>query len=454
MPETAHPSDRPRAAAGQQASLWVGVTILALLLGWALRASAVVTVPIVSAILIAVVLAPLDRSIARRLPRPLAWLGRVAVVGLLLLALAVFFAGLIYSARQVIEEMPRITGALEDLLPPGLQEMGVDRMIYSGGDAEATPPTAAASEGSGETGDATPSGTREGQQPKNGGAPAGAGAGSATEESAAGAPDAEANGQGGAGDGATAFSAPMQPQSLSDLVNQAGSTAATWAVDASTSLARRIAGAVGTFVGATIIVVFLVLLALSEGPTWRRKLGGLWPAGDASWQHALDTVSRKLRSFLLVRAAMGLLSAVLYVGWLWLFGLDLLLVWGVITFLLGFVPNLGSVISGVLPALYALVTRDLQTAALVSVGLFAIEQIVGNFLDPRLQGRQIAVSPVVVLVAILLWGWIWGVAGALLAVPVTVAVLVTFAHVPAMRPVALLLSNQATTDDLMASMQR
>ena len=454
MPEIAPHSDRPRAAAGQPASLWVGAAILALLLGWALRASAVVTVPIVSAILIAVVLAPLDRSIARRLPRPLAWLGRAAVVGLLLLSLAVFFAGLIYSARQVIDEMPRITGALEDLLPPGLQEMGVDRMIYSGGDAEATPPTAAASEGSGETGDATPSGTREGQQPKNGGAPAGDGAGSATEESAAGAPDAEANGQGSAGDGATAFSAPMLPQSLSDLVNQAGSTAATWAVEASTSLARRIAGAVGTFVGATIIVVFLVLLALSEGPTWRRKLGGLWPAGDASWQHALDTVSRKLRSFLLVRAAMGLLSALLYVGWLWLFGLDLLLVWGVITFLLGFVPNLGSVISGVLPALYALVTRDLQTAALVSVGLLAIEQIIGNFLDPRFQGRQVAVSPVVVLVAILLWGWIWGVAGALLAVPMTVSVLVTFAHVPALRPVALLLSNQATSDDLMDSMQR
>ncbi len=454
MPEIAPHSDRPRAAAGQPASLWVGAAILALLLGWALRASAVVTVPIVSAILIAVVLAPLDRSIARRLPRPLAWLGRAAVVGLLLLSLAVFFAGLIYSARQVIDEMPRITGALEDLLPPGLQEMGVDRMIYSGGDAEATPPTAAASEGSGETGDATPSGTREGQQPKNGGAPAGDGAGSATDESSAGATDAEANGQGGADDGTTAFSAPMLPQSLSDLVNQAGSTAATWAVEASTSLARRIAGAVGTFVGATIIVVFLVLLALSEGPTWRRKLGGLWPAGDASWQHALDTVSRKLRSFLLVRAAMGLLSALLYVGWLWLFGLDLLLVWGVITFLLGFVPNLGSVISGVLPALYALVTRDLQTAALVSVGLLAIEQIIGNFLDPRFQGRQVAVSPVVVLVAILLWGWIWGVAGALLAVPMTVSVLVTFAHVPALRPVALLLSNQATSDDLMDSMQR
>ncbi|RDC69935.1 AI-2E family transporter [Rhodovulum sp. 12E13] len=453
MPETAL-SDRPRGPAGQPAALWVGVAILALLLGWALRASAVVTVPIVSAILIAVVLAPLDRAIRCRLPRPLAWVGRVAVVGVLLLALAVFFAGLIYSARQVIEEMPRITGALEDLLPPGLQEMSVDRFVYGGGDAEATPPTAAPSNGAGETADATPSPPRETGQPEAGGAPAGEGAGSATADPSAGASDAEARAENGAGGGATAFSDPMLPQSLRDLVNQAGSTAATWAVEASTSLARRIAGAVGTFVGATIIVVFLVLLALSEGPTWRRKLGGLWPAGDDSWQHALDTMSRKLRSFLLVRAAMGLLSALLYVGWLSLFGLDLLLVWGVITFLLGFVPNLGSVVSGVLPALYALVTRDLQTAALVSVGLFAIEQIIGNFLDPRLQGRQIAVSPVVVLVAILLWGWIWGVAGALLAVPVTVSLLVAFAHVPALRPVALLLSNQTTTDELMASMRR
>lgn len=336
-------------------------------------------------------------------------------MAVLLMALAIFFAGLLYSARQVIAEMPRVTGALENLLPLGIQNIEVDQMM-NGGEGAA--------------------------QDANGDSVPGAEQGGSTEPLGA---------QGGpSGDSAPR---PFMPGTLSDIVNQAGSTAASWLVEAASGLARRIVGAVGTFVGTTVIVFFMVLLALGEGPQWRSKLGSLWPGGSEAWQHALDTVSRKLRSFLLVRAAMGALSAALYVALLWLFGIDLLLVWAVITFLLGFVPNLGSVISGVLPALYALVTKDFQVALIVAVGLFAIEQVIGNFLDPRLQGRQIAVSPVVVLIAILVWGWIWGVAGALLAVPVTVAILVAFAHVSALRPIALLLSNQSDQEELMRSME-
>ena len=399
MPDTRRPNDDTRSAHRHPPVLWVGAAILALLLGWALKASAVVTVPIVSAILLAIVLSPLDRAIAARLRRGLSWLGRAAVMTILLVALAVFFAGLLYSARQVIEEMPRITSAVEEMLPRGMPTM---EEVVGPGQGE---------------GDIDPAGI----QPP---------------------PDEGGDLTGG-----------VVPGNLREVINQAGSAAAAWLVDASTGLARRIAGAVGTFIGATIIVVFLVLLALGEGPLWRHKLGRLWPDGSASWQHALETVSRKLRSFILVRAAMGAVSAALYVAWLWLFDVGLLPVWAVLTFLLGFIPNLGSVISSILPALYALVTTDLQTTLVIALGLFAIEQVIGNFLDPRMQGRQVSVSPVVVLVAILVWGWIWGVAGALLAVPVTIALLVGFAHVPALRPVALLLSNQPTQERLMQSME-
>jgi AI-2 transport protein TqsA len=142
------------------------------------------------------------------------------------------------------------------------------------------------------------------------------------------------------------------------------------------------------------------------------------------------------------------------VGWLYLFDVRLLPVWAILTLLLSFIPNLGSVLSGVLPTLYALVTKDFQTALLIGAGLFAIEQVVGNFIDPRLQGRQIAISPLVVLAAILIWGWIWGVAGALLAVPMTIAIMVACAQVPALRPLALILSDQTEEDELLDSLQR
>ena len=377
---------RSRNDPGAPALTRIAAAILVILAGWVLHATAVVAVPIVFALFIAVVLAPLDTAIARTLPAPIAWLGRAVVLALLLAGLAVFFAGLVYAARQVMGELPRIAETLQRYLPetmPALQE--IEGAVVDGAAGEATS------------------------------RPGGGAADATADRPAAG--------------------------SLREALNEAGSAAGSWLVSGATSLTRGVAGAVGTFVAATIIVVFMVLLGLGESATWARKVDALWPHG-ADWHGAAKTISRKLRAFLLVRAAMGALTAVLYVGLLWAFDLGLLTVWALLTFLLGFIPNLGSVISGILPTLYALATRDLQTAALVGAGLFAIEQVIGNWVDPRVQGRQIAISPVVVLVSILVWGWIWGAAGALLAVPIMVGLMVSCAHVPALRPVALMLSNQ------------
>ena len=378
------PDHRDRNAARAPALTRIAAAILVILAGWVLHATAVVAVPIVFALFLAVVLAPLDAALTRALPGGTAWLGRAVVIALLLAGLAAFFAGLVYAARQVMGELPRIAEMLQRYLPeamPAVKEIG------------------------GAAGDGAAGGV------------------ASASEAGAGASDRTVAG------------------SFRAVLNEAGSAAGSWLVSGATTLARGVAGAVGTFVAATIIVVFMVLLALGETETWSRKVETLWPDG-ADWHGAAKTISRKLRAFLLLRAAMGALTAVLYVALLWAFDIGLLPVWATLTFLLGFVPNLGSVISGILPTLYALATRDLQTAALVGAGLFAIEQVIGNWVDPRVQGRQIAISPVVVLVSILVWGWIWGAAGALLAVPIMVGLMVSCAHVPALRPVALMLSNQ------------
>lgn len=403
---------------------WLLGAILVVLLGWTLRATAVVAVPLVSALFIAIALAPLDRWIADRLPSWLEWLGRAAVVGVLLLVLAAFFAGLIYSARQVIDEMPTVSQSLAELVPEGAPMMQtVERSL----ERQLSPDAGAQARSEGAEGE------QEGD-PRDSDA-------EAESDDSRGRADETAVAQGSA--------------ALRDLVNQAGSVAGSWVVGAASGLAQRIVGAVGAFIAATVIVVFMVLLALSESGLWARKLHCLWPgAGERNWRQGFEVLSVKLRQFILMRLAMGALSAALYVGWLYLFEVRLLPVWAILTLLLSFIPNLGSVLSGVLPTLYALVTKDFQTALLIGAGLFAIEQVVGNFVDPRLQGRQIAISPLVVLAAILIWGWLWGVAGALLAVPMTIAIMVGCAQVPALRPLALMLSDQSEEAEMMKAMRR
>ena len=80
-------------------------------------------------------------------------------------------------------------------------------------------------------------------------------------------------------------------------------------------------------------------------------------------------------------------------------------------------------------------------ALVVAAGLAAIDQVIGNYLDPRLLGRTLDVSSLVVLLSVIFWGWIWGIIGALLAVPMTVTIMLICAHVPSLEPIAVLLGS-------------
>lgn len=222
-----------------------------------------------------------------------------------------------------------------------------------------------------------------------------------------------------------------------------------WLIDKATALAQATVTMTGTFATSALLILFIAFMALNETGQWRGKLAAAWSRpGQEAWIDSLTLVSQRLRQFLVIRSAVGVLQGLLYVGWLALFGIDLLFVWGMLTFVLTYIPTLGSVIAGTLPVLYALITTDPWTALAVAAGIFVIEQVVGNYVDPMLLGRRLVISPLVILVSLLFWGWYWGVAGAFLATPITLSLLIVFNHFPPLRPVALLLSNQTEAQAL------
>jgi AI-2 transport protein TqsA len=212
---------------------------------------------------------------------------------------------------------------------------------------------------------------------------------------------------------------------------------------------------VTTALGALALVVFLALLLLVDAPRWRARMAHVFGDDRASQiGDAAAVTSRQVGRFLLVRAGLGLVTAALYMLWLWPFGVGLLFVWGVLTFLLSFVPNVGSIVSGILPTIYAFLTKDFGTALGVAAGLLAIEQVIGNYVDPRVQGREVSISPSVILAALLLFSWIWGVPGALLSTPVLIASVIAFARMEDLRPAALLLSNARSYGELDEAVRR
>jgi predicted PurR-regulated permease PerM len=138
----------------------------------------------------------------------------------------------------------------------------------------------------------------------------------------------------------------------------------------------------------------------------------------------------------------SLITGVASAAWSFAVGLDLALIWGVLNFLLNFIPVIGNIVGIIPPTLYARIQFGDWTMPLVVFSGFVVLQIaISNVIYPMLQGRGMSMPPVVIIVALLFWGWIWGAVGALLAVPLTAALIIVCQQFESTKPIAKLLAR-------------
>jgi AI-2 transport protein TqsA len=213
---------------------------------------------------------------------------------------------------------------------------------------------------------------------------------------------------------------------------------ARWLLGAVQTLTTRVNSAMSFW----IVVFVYVLLGLLEVGDFARRAATL---GDPQLRKLLlqGTVETavKLRRYMLVRTQMSLLTGLLVWGFAWFIGLDLAGEWGVIAFTLNYVPFIGPLIATVFPTALALVTfESWQAAALVFACLNAIQFVVGSYIEPRVSGNALSISPSVVLFAVFFWTFLWGFFGSVIGVPITIALLTFCAQHPSSRWLADLLS--------------
>lgn len=174
----------------------------------------------------------------------------------------------------------------------------------------------------------------------------------------------------------------------------------------------------------------LMFLALVENGAWwawaEHRLGRRWT--DALHRISSDC-TRVVRKYFLAKTIVGVISGTATGLWLWFMDVPLPLVWGVLTFALNFIPNIGAWISGLPPTLLAFLELGLWQGAAVVAGLIVIEAVSGNLLDPLVQGDALDLSPYLVLASLLFWGWVWGIVGAVLAPTLTATIIVIVKHV-------------------------
>lgn len=151
----------------------------------------------------------------------------------------------------------------------------------------------------------------------------------------------------------------------------------------------------------------------------------------------------KIRQFLITKFTVSAATGVLVGTLLALLGLDLALVFGVLAFFLNFIPSVGSVVATLLPIPVALVQFEspwMIGAVFVLPG--AVQVTIGNFIEPKLMGEGLDLSPVTILVALVFWGLLWGIVGALLATPITAVLRIVLARFQTTRPFAELLAGR------------
>ncbi len=169
-----------------------------------------------------------------------------------------------------------------------------------------------------------------------------------------------------------------------------------------------------------LVVLVMAFLLLEAGEFEAKARSAFGKNSDAISR--FQTGARKVQAYLGLKALFSLLTGVLVTVLVQLVGLPHPALWGLLAFLLNFVPVLGSLFAAVPPILLALAELGPGEALATGIGFLVINFLVGNILEPRAMGKGLGLSPLVVLLSLLFWGWIWGPAGMLLSVPLTVSV--------------------------------
>jgi len=205
-------------------------------------------------------------------------------------------------------------------------------------------------------------------------------------------------------------------------------------------LAAAVASSLLTAFSSVALVLLLMAFMLLElsGASKKVRLALGDPDADIS---DIGRGAELVQRYLAVKTIMGLVNAAIAIAVCFAFGIDFPLLWGLFGFLFNFVPNVGSVLAAIPPVLLGLIQYGPARAALVAAIYFALDFTTSNWMEPRMMGRRLGLSPLVVLLSLVFWGWLWGPVGMLLSVPLTAASKLLCEHSEDMRWLAILLGT-------------
>jgi len=196
-----------------------------------------------------------------------------------------------------------------------------------------------------------------------------------------------------------------------------------------------------TVLGKTFLIFLTVFFILLEVSSFPLKFNAVFPSTRESL--ALRRFTKSIRNYIAIKTATSLATGILIGVWLALCGIRFPVLWGLLAFLLNFIPNVGSILAAFPPALLALIDSGWKTMLVVVMAFLIVNTLIGSILEPRVMGRGLGISPLIVFASLVFWGWVFGPVGMFLSVPLTMTIKIALESNADTRWIAVFLGSEA-----------
>jgi predicted PurR-regulated permease PerM len=238
------------------------------------------------------------------------------------------------------------------------------------------------------------------------------------------------------------------PLAVPDLENWHVRNLLTFDVGPDSRVRNVLRAAVGNFLeflAATFVVLIYLIFLLAERVSLPGRLARAFGKERAQEILAVvESINRAVHDYISLKTFVSALQGLLSFAVLAAFGVEFAVMWGVLIFLFNFIPYLGSLVAVSLPILLSFLqyAEEPWKPLLITLLLLLVQRVVDNYVEPRLTGHRLGLSPLLVLLALAFWAWLWGVVGMILAVPLTVIGKIILENIRETRPLATLISNE------------
>jgi len=210
-----------------------------------------------------------------------------------------------------------------------------------------------------------------------------------------------------------------------------------------TSLFSGITALMGNY----ILILFYIIFLLSETDSIRTRIKAAFTQEkEAVLSHTMTDIFRDVKDYLSGKTLLSFIQAVIIGLLLWICGVDFFFIWAFMFFLSDFIPNIGSMLVTILVGTIMFLQFDgIVKPIIIVVVLIIIQNLKGNILEPRIFGKRLDLSPLLLFFSLIFWGYIWGVVGMILSIPIMSMIKIIFMNVPELKPYAILMSNNVST---------